>query len=83
MDRPFVRKVLALGDFNRVDVTQQVSHRDIGRCQLLGVAVSSPKPDDFRVVALTGNHIATTLADWGERVIIYFTILNGRNLIIQ
>jgi hypothetical protein len=51
VDRLLVGEVAALGDLDRIDLADEVGHRDVRRRELLAVAELAVDPDDRQRVA--------------------------------
>ena len=83
MDGQFIGKVLAFGHFYRVDVAEQVGHRNVRCRQLFGVPFFPSQPDDFRFVAVRRHHVAAVFTNRGKRVVVDFAALNRRYFFIQ
>ena len=69
MDGQLVAEGSTLGDLDRVHVADQVCDRNVGRGQLLYVAVFAMNPDDFAGIAVFGDQRPGIGGDRGEGVV--------------
>ena len=83
VDGELVREVAALRDAYRVDVAHQVGDRDVGRRELLPVALVAPDPVDGRVVALLRNELDGVARDGGKRVVVHLAPLHDGDLFVE
>ena len=60
VDGLLVGEVAALGDLDRIDLADQIGHRNVGRRQLFGVAPLASDPFDLQLVAVLGRQRAGT-----------------------
>ncbi len=65
MDGELVAERASRGDLHRIDVADQVGDRDIGRRELLDVAIVAVHPGDRRLVALLRHAAARAYAETG------------------
>src|SRR6185503_14752183 len=68
---------------DRVDVTDQVRDRDVGRRELLVVALGARDPRDRQLVAEPRDQRARALLDRAERIVANLTALDGRDLVVE
>ncbi len=63
MDRELVGEVATFGDLDRVDFTDEVGDRRVGRRELLAEAAVAVHPLDRRVVAALGDEMTRVRRD--------------------
>ena len=70
MDRELVGQRAALGDLHGIDVADQVGDRDVGRGELLDVAVVAVQPGDLAALAVLREQRATARGDRRKGVVV-------------
>src|SRR3970282_2767823 len=84
MDCPFMCVMESLRRrLDRIDVTDEICNRHVGRCQLFTVAPCPWEPLDLCGVAPLGNEIYRVLADGMKGVVIDLAPLDNRDEFIQ
>ena len=68
---------------DRVDVADQVRDRDVGRRELLAIALGPRDPGDRRRVALLGEDAPSVLRDRRERILVQLAAGDRRNLRVE
>ena len=70
MDRFLVGEVAPLGHLDRIDLADQIRHRDVGRRELFGVAALALDPCDLGRVALLRHELHASPANRRERIVV-------------
>ena len=78
VDGLFVGEIAALGDFDRIDLADEVGDRDVRRGQLLAVALVAVDPCDRQGVAQLGRFLAAGAANRLERIVVDFAAIDDR-----
>ena len=83
MDGLLVGEVAPLGDFDRIDLADQIGHRDVGRRQLLGIAPLASDPFDFQLFAELGRPPPAGAANWPIRIVVDLAALDRRHALVE
>ena len=83
MQREFVGQVATLGHLDRVDFTDEVGNRGIGRGQLFAEPSAAMDPSNRGVVAVFGDEILRVLTDRVVRVVEHFGPSNDREPLVE
>ena len=83
MDRQLVRKVPPLGDFDRIDLADQIGDRDVRRGELFAVSFFAPEPGDFRPILQGPKLFLTAFANRVVGAVVDLAPGQGRDLFIQ
>ena len=83
MDCKLVRQIAPLGNFDGVDFSDQVGHRDVGCREFLCVAFFACDPRDAHVIASLFDFLLALSADGVERVVVELAAFDARNCLIQ
>ncbi|CAB4948911.1 unannotated protein [freshwater metagenome] len=70
MDGLFIGKMSTLGDFDGIDLADEIGDRGIGGGELLAVALVSVHPANWSGVAHFGHEVASGLGDRGVGVVV-------------
>ena len=83
MDGELIGEVLALGHPDRVDLTDQVGDRGVGRGELLAVALVWRDPADCHPIALGGHAVPAGATDRRVGIVVDLTALDHGDLLVQ
>ena len=83
VDRELVGEVAALGDLDRVDLTDQVRDRDVRRGQLLPIPAFPRQPVDRRRVAALGDQVASLTRDGAVGAVVELRPGDDRDLLVE
>ena len=83
VDGQLVAQVASLGDFDRVDLPDEVGNRDVGCRQLFRIPVFARQPLDRRAVAAFGETGTAFGGDRPERVLGDFGSLDHRCFVVE
>ena len=83
VDGEFVGEVAALGDLDRVDLTDKVGDGDVRGGELLAVAALAVDPFDLGVVAFGVEDVAAAAADGVKGAVVDLAAADRRDLVVE
>src|SRR5262249_42226928 len=71
------------GGFDWIDIADQIGNRYIGGRQLFDISRASGNECHRRLLSTPFDLEPASLADWGERIVVYFTAADHRKPFVQ